>query len=377
MDRRLSDVPASLRYAAMAVVGLTILLFAVGAMATAGNDDQPPAVATETPESARAVATVTSTATIVATPAATPTPPPATPTPTPEPEPTPAPPPPPPPFTPTEAFVALTATTYAGPSSATAPVRQLYQGAKVSLVGMVAGQNWIIGDQDWVPVEQAWERTWYRLDDGSYIYRAFVYFPDGESPLGGGSDRYVIVDVNAQTAWAMDGTRVVRELPITSGKAGFETPFGNFQVIARVGNERMTSERAGITGQAEQYDVQRVLFTQYFAEGGFALHLNYWQPMGVYGSYPTSHGCVGIPLADAQFLWLFGSRGMRVIVRDGGGATPAPAPAPQPPPAAPAVTSTPTPTATPAVTPAATPTSTATSTPTASATPAKTATARP
>ncbi len=375
MDQRLSELPPYLRFAVVAVVGLAIALFALGAVAArGGGDDAPDLVATATMDATRAstVATATPTPTATRTATPTPTPPPATPTATPEPEPTPAPPPPPPPFTPTEAYVALTATTYAGPSASSAPVRQLYQGAKVNLVGMVAGQNWIIGDQDWVPVEQAWERTWYVLEDGSYIYRAFVYFPDGESPLGSGGDRYVIVDVNAQTAWAMDGTRVVREVPITSGKAGFETPLGNFNVIARVPNERMTSERAGITGVAEQYDVHRVLFTQYFAEGGFALHLNYWQPMGVYGSYPTSHGCVGIPLPDAQFLWLFSSAGMRVIVRDGGGATPAPAP-PPPPPAAAIATPSPTPAPTP--TPTALPTSTATVTPTA--TPTKTATAKP
>jgi hypothetical protein len=228
---------------------------------------------------------------------------------------------------------------------------------------MVSGQNWIIGDQDWVPVEHPWERTWYLLEDGSYIYRAFVYFADGESPFGPFVDPYVIVDVNAQYAWAMDGEHVVREIPITTGKPGFETPLGHFEVMARVQNERMTSERAGITGAAEQYDVHRVLFTQYFAVGGFALHLNYWQPLGVYGSYPTSHGCVGIPLPDAQFLWLFGSAGMRVVVRDGGGATPAPAP-PLPPTPTAASEPTPTPTVTPPGPPTATATPAASDTPT-------------
>jgi hypothetical protein len=264
--------------------------------------------------------------------------------------------------------VVTTATTYSGPSADTTPIQQLYQGAQVNLVGVAYGQNWIIGDQDWVPVEQPWERTWYLLDDGSYIYRAFVYFPDGESPFGSFADPYVIVDVNAQYAYAMDGSRLVREIPITSGKAGFETPIGNFVVQARVQNERMTSERAGITGEAEQYDVHRVLYTQYFAAGGFALHLNYWQPLGVYGSYPTSHGCVGIPLADAQFLWLFGGHGMRVVVREGGGATPAPAPPPPPPTAVPTVLATEVPTAIPTESASPSPTPTRTATPTATAT---------
>ncbi len=278
-----------------------------------------------------------------------------------------------PPFEATTAYVAMSATTYSAPSADSQPVQQLYQGAQVNLVGIVSGDNWIIGDQDWVPIEQVWERTWYLLEDGSYIYRAFVYFPDGESPFAAGADRYVIVDLNAQLAWAMDGERIVREIAITSGKAGFETPTGHFEVMARIQNERMTSERAGITGQAEQYDVHRVLYTQYFADGGFALHLNYWQPQEVYGGYPTSHGCVGIPLADAQFLWLFGSGGMRVIVREGGGATPEPAPPPPPPTEVPTtiptVTSAPVLTATPTIAPTTAPSATASPTRTSTATP--------
>jgi len=364
VDTLFKNLPRPLRYATVGVAGALVGLLAIFAIASGADDSQrepaatPITTVTTEPERPSLLAQPTprtDTPTPIATPEAE------TPTPTPVPEATPEPP---PPFTPIEAYIVTTATTYSGPSSGTQPIRQLYQGAKVTLVGEVAGQNWIIGDQDWVPVEQLWGRTWYRLDDGSYIYRAFVYFPDGESPFGAGEDRYVIVDVNLQTAWAMEDTRIVREIPVTSGKAGFETPLGEFQVIARIQNERMTSERAGITGVAEQYDVHRVLFTQYFAEGGFALHLNYWQPAGVYGSYPTSHGCVGIPLADAQFLWLFGSRGMRVIVRDGGGATPAAAPALPPPVATAEVvatatsTATPTPTSTPTPRPSVTPTAT-------------------
>ncbi len=376
MDKLFRNLPRPLRYASVGIAAVTVGLLAIFAIASGAGDGQR---APATPTPAKAVAPEDARPFRLSEfTVSTETP---TPTPTPEPEPTPPSPAPvpPPPFAPTAAVVVTTATTYSGPSAGARPIRQLYQGADVSLVAAVSGQNWIIGDQDWVPVEQPWERTWYQLDDGSYIYRAFVYFPDGESPFAAGEDRYVIVDVSQQTAWAMDGARVVREIPVTSGKAGFETPVGQFRVIARIQNERMTSERAGITGAAEQYDVHRVLFTQYFADGGYALHLNYWQPLGVYGSYPTSHGCVGIPLADAQFLWLFGGAGMRVIVRDGGGATPAPAPPPPSPPPPPAALPTVLATATPAPTASPAPTATPTTAPatTVTSTPAATSTASP
>lgn len=240
-------------------------------------------------------------------------------------------------FEATEAVVVFPTVGRASPSSLARPVRDLPAGSRVSLVGQERGENWIIGDQDWVPTSHEWERTWYRLDDGSYVYRAFVFLPDrAPLPAPGGAERYVIVDLASQTAWAMVGQTAVREMPVTTGKPGFETPTGTWEVLSagRILDERMTSQRAGFDDPSDRYDVQHVLFTQYFAEGGFALHMNYWQPTGVFGETETSHGCVGLLLEDAQYLWLFGRPGMRVIVRNNGGPV-APPPASPPPSAAP------------------------------------------
>lgn len=59
-----------------------------------------------------------------------------------------------------------------------------------------------------------------------------------------------------------------------------------------------------------------MLFTQYFDRNGNALHLNYWRPESVFGTTPTSHGCIGLLLHDAQWFWLFGEPGMRVEIHD-------------------------------------------------------------
>jgi hypothetical protein len=57
-----------------------------------------------------------------------------------------------------------------------------------------------------------------------------------------------------------------------------------------------------------------VLFTQYFDRNGDALHLNYWRPDSVFGHSATSHGCVGMEMHEAQYFWLFGFPGMRVVI---------------------------------------------------------------
>jgi lipoprotein-anchoring transpeptidase ErfK/SrfK len=94
---------------------------------------------------------------------------------------------------------------------------------------------------------------------------------------------------------------------VTTGKSGYDTPQGHYQLwpSGRVYNETMTSSQAAIDDPAEAYNVKNVLYTQYFTGQGDALHLNYWQPEWVFGAQPTSHGCVGLMLHDAQWLWLF------------------------------------------------------------------------
>ncbi|HZQ99223.1 MAG TPA: L,D-transpeptidase [Chloroflexota bacterium] len=125
------------------------------------------------------------------------------------------------------------------------------------------------------------------------------------------------VDVNLSRQWvtAMDGDTPVRGIPATTGKPGFSTPTGTFQIFSRVYNETMDSATIGIPRSSpEGYYLKDILYTQYFADGGIALHTNYWQPASVFGSYPTSHACVGMRLQDAAFLWDFATFGTPVYV---------------------------------------------------------------
>jgi lipoprotein-anchoring transpeptidase ErfK/SrfK len=62
------------------------------------------------------------------------------------------------------------------------------------------------------------------------------------------------------------------------------------------------------------YYLPGVLYTQYFDGIGDALHYNYWSPTSAFGGYPTSHGCVGMPLATARFFWNFATYGTPVRI---------------------------------------------------------------
>lgn len=124
-------------------------------------------------------------------------------------------------------------------------------------------------------------------------------------------ERWIDVDLASQTTSAMIGDRVVYTALVTTGKDGWETPPGTFSIQYRVANETMTS---AAIGAEEYYVLPDVLYTQYFTNQGHALHLNYWRDDSYFGNERSSHGCVGMRLADAEFFWNFAHVGTRVTI---------------------------------------------------------------
>lgn len=122
----------------------------------------------------------------------------------------------------------------------------------------------------------------------------------------------MLVDLSDQTAKGMVGQNTYHTAYVTTGKDGWETPAGQYQINYRVYDETMTSASIGAE---EYYVLDHVLYTQYFTGEGHALHLNYWRPDSVFGHERTSHGCVGMRLADAEFFWNFVGMGSRVVVQ--------------------------------------------------------------
>lgn len=199
-------------------------------------------------------------------------------------------------------------------------VKTLKDLSPVQIAGAIQGENVLVGNQTWLSTIPPWTRTWYQLSDNSFVYSAFVFIlqPGEESPLADprGEEKWVDVNVSTQTATAMIGGRPVYTALVSTGSPQFPSPLGTHKIEkdGRLPVERMTATQAGYAPGQASYDVERVLFTQYYDRGGDALHLNYWRPKEVFGATATSHGCVGMQLHDAQYFWLFGFPGMRVEI---------------------------------------------------------------
>ena len=124
-------------------------------------------------------------------------------------------------------------------------------------------------------------------------------------------ERWILVNIAEQTTTAMVGEAPLYTALVTTGKEGWETPRGTFRIEYRVANETMTS---AAIGAEEYYELDDVLWTQYFTNVGHALHLNYWREDYYFGAIPSSHGCVGLRYADAEFFWNFATTGTRVEI---------------------------------------------------------------
>ena len=230
-------------------------------------------------------------------------------------------------FTPTPVLSSGTAIVVGGdlrvraePNTQSPVVATLKDQSPVQITAFVDGENVLVGNQTWLTTIPSWTRTWFRLSDGTYVYAAFVFIspPDEVSPLTDphGQEKWIDVNVTTQTASAMIGDKAIHTAPVSTGSPQFPSPLGTHAIEkdGRLPVERMTATQAGYNPAQAQYDVERVLFTQYYDRNGDALHLNYWRPDSVFGHTATSHGCVGIQLHDAQYFWLFGAPGMRVEI---------------------------------------------------------------
>lgn len=128
-------------------------------------------------------------------------------------------------------------------------------------------------------------------------------------------EHWVDVNLSEQITVVMDGTTPVRVIYVTTGMPGWDTPTGTFHILRRVEDETMSSTSLGIPVDGPGgYYLQHVMDTQYFTDEGHALHDNYWQPDSVFGSQATSHGCVGMQIEDADFLWSFLNVGSRIVI---------------------------------------------------------------
>lgn len=175
--------------------------------------------------------------------------------------------------------------------------------------------------------------TWHWMSDTEVHWRPRRYWEPGTQvqvdldvngvPAGDGvygqHDREIDFTVGDAHVYRVDARtlemqvfsngRLLRTIPITTGKAGFETRNGTKVVMEKFDVRRMNSETVGIpAGSAEAYDIDDVQWAMRLTHSGEFIHAAPWS-VGSQGSANVSHGCTGMSTADAGWLYAMTRRG--------------------------------------------------------------------
>lgn len=103
-------------------------------------------------------------------------------------------------------------------------------------------------------------------------------------------EKWIEVNLTDQSLRAYEGTTVVFETTISSGKAHTPTLEGKFRIMRKFESQLMSGPGYYLPG---------VPWVMYFY-GGYALHGAYWHDK--WGT-PTSHGCVNLRIEDAKWIY--------------------------------------------------------------------------
>src|SRR5438309_4176893 len=136
----------------------------------------------------------------------------------------------------------------------------------------------------------------------------------------------IVVHIGEQKAYFYKGKRVVGETTVSTGKPGFSTPPGHYQVVSK-DRDHVSSEfgdyvddygdvvRSNIDVRKDSrppgthFDGARMPYCMHF-NGGYAMHEGYVPP------YAASHGCIRLPKGMAAHFFNAAPEGTPVIVRE-------------------------------------------------------------
>ncbi|MFJ9544044.1 Ig-like domain-containing protein [Streptomyces sp. NPDC101225] len=105
-----------------------------------------------------------------------------------------------------------------------------------------------------------------------------------------GRNQVSVVDAKAHQMKVTQDGKVVKTLPVTTGKPGYDTWNGQMVISERLRVTRMNSETVNL---GSEYDIKDVPDAMRLTDSGTFIHGNYWGG-GAFGNYNSSHGCIGL-----------------------------------------------------------------------------------
>ncbi|MER6980168.1 Ig-like domain-containing protein [Streptomyces carpinensis] len=105
-----------------------------------------------------------------------------------------------------------------------------------------------------------------------------------------GRSQVSVVDAAKHTMKVMRDGKVIKTIPVTTGKPGYDTWNGKMVMSEKLTVTRMNGETVGYGGE---YDIKDVPHAIRLTTSGTFIHGNYWGG-DAFGNYNASHGCIGL-----------------------------------------------------------------------------------
>lgn len=184
----------------------------------------------------------------------------------------------------------------AGATTSAPVVGSLGPGDRVKVLEEVTGQ----------PVSGS--AKWLRIDGGRYT-GGFVHSSlitkiadpaptPAPAPADAAPGPWIVVNRKAATLTLMRDGQPAFATYVSLGEAGVETPTGDYSTAGKFVADAMTS--ASVSDATHSYYLPNVPFTEYYRDGGYAIHGTYWHDQ--FGSV-ESQGCINVTVTDAAFLF--------------------------------------------------------------------------
>lgn len=133
-----------------------------------------------------------------------------------------------------------------------------------------------------------------------------IAFKTVQAPTEG---KWIEVDVNTKQMYAYDQDKLVKNFLVSAGAPGTPTVTGRYAIYAKYRSQDMFGENT----DGSRYFQPEVPYVNYFYQD-YAIHGNYWRPASYFGYINSSHGCVGVNVNEAAWVYSWAPIGTPVVI---------------------------------------------------------------
>ena len=119
--------------------------------------------------------------------------------------------------------------------------------------------------------------------------------------------KWIEVNIVTKRMYVYENSNLVNTFLVSAGKSSTPTPLGMYKIFSKYAVQTMIGA---------DYVQPNVPWINYFKSGGYAIHGNYWRPSDWFGNINSSHGCVGLQVSDAEWVYDWAPIGTPIIIHE-------------------------------------------------------------